>query len=205
MSVSRRLRATRLPKPATLAGGKGSRLIMSRMVSVCLCAIVAFVSVAGAALLGPVPVLAANGTLTMATPLQETPDPAATMIVLLAPGAVVTIEGPPVDGFYPVSAEGFTGWMRGETMTLTKDVPPEADAATPLAEDGAPVDDMAPIAQEASDDPLTAEELSPPTENPAPPVEEPAPPVEDPDAVVQDPAVETLASEEPVATDNTAG
>lgn len=171
---------------------------MSRMVSVCLCAVVAFVSVAGATLLGPVPVLAANGTLTMATPLQEAPDPSATMIVLLAPGAVVTIEGPPVDGFYPVSAEGFTGWMRGETMTLTKDVPPDDTAATPLAEDGAPEDGVAPIAQEASDDQLTAQEL-------APPAEELAPPADDTVTYVEEPAPETLAAEEPVVADDAAG
>ena len=110
---------------------------MSRMFSVCLCAVVAFVSVAGATLTKPVPVLAASGTLIMATPLQDAPDPSATMILLLAPGAIISIDGPPVDGFYPVSVDGYTGWMRGETMTLTKDIPAEDAEATPAADEGA--------------------------------------------------------------------
>lgn len=166
-------------------------MFLSRMLSVCLCAVVAFVSVAGAALLGPVPVLAANGTLTMATPLQDAPDPSATMIVLLAPGAVISIDGPPVDGFYPVSVEGYTGWMRGETMTLTKDIAPEEEAATPPAEEGVvPADGEVPIEQDASADPLTAEELAAPVED------TPAPEV---------PSDNGLVAAEPVVTDNAGG
>ncbi|MFN8663931.1 MAG: SH3 domain-containing protein [Thermomicrobiales bacterium] len=171
---------------------------MSRIFSVCLCAVVAFVSVAGAALLRPVPVLAANGTLTMATPLQDAPDPSASMIVLLAPGAVISIDGPPVDGFYPVSVEGYSGWMRGETMTLTKDIAPEEDEASPPAEDGVvPADGEVPIAQDASEDPLSAAELAPPpgdTDAPAGDV-----------ATSEEPAADTLAADEPVVTDNAGG
>lgn len=141
-------------------------MYLSRILSGCLCAIVALVSVVGATLIKPVPVLAANGILTMATPLQDAPDPAAAMILLLAPGAVISIDGPPVEGFYPVSVEGYTGWMRGETMTLTKDIAPEDDAATPPAEEGNNPDyGEVPIAQEASEDPLTAEELAPPADD----------------------------------------
>lgn len=174
-------------------------MYLSRTLSVCLCAIVAFVSTAGAALLGPVPVLAANGTLTMATPLQDAPDPAATMIVLLEPGAVISIDGPPVDGFYPVSVEGYSGWMRGETMSLTKDIPSEDEAATPLAEDGVvPADGEVPIAQDASEDPLTAEELAPPAD------EEVAATVDN-STSAEVPVDDGLTAAQPVVSDNAGG
>src|SRR5690349_3869899 len=113
MSVSRRLPGDAATEACSAGWWEGEPPNMSRTLSVCLCAMVTFVSVAGATLVEPVPVLAASGTLTMATPLQEAPDPSASMILLLASGAVISIDGPPVDGFYPVSAEGYTGWMRG--------------------------------------------------------------------------------------------
>jgi uncharacterized protein YraI len=168
---------------------------LSRILSVCLCTAVTFVSVTGGTLMQPVPVLAANGTLTMATPLQDAPDPAATMILLLEPGTVISIEGPPVDGFYPVSVEGYSGWMRGETMTLTKEVAPE-DAATPLADEWvAPAEGDVPIAQEASADPLAAQEIAPPVEEAVAPVEE---------TWTTEPSADAWV-EQPVVTDNAAG
>lgn len=173
-------------------------MYLSRILSAGLCAIVAMVSVAGAALFGPAPVLAANGTLTMATPLQEAPDPAATMILLLAPGAVISIDGPPVDGFYPVSVDGYSGWMRGETMTVTKDVPPDDVAASPLAEDGVvPADGEVPFAQDASEAPLTGEELAPPAEEAPAPVADPA--------TTAAPVDEGPAAAQPVVSDNAGG
>jgi uncharacterized protein YraI len=111
---------------------------MSRSVSVCLCAVLAFVALAGVRLARPAPALAATGTLTMETPLHESPDPAAPLIALLPEGTVVSIDGPPVNGFYPVTAGDLTGWMRGETMELQKDLPPDAAAGTPETEDGNP-------------------------------------------------------------------
>ena len=169
---------------------------MSRIFSVCLCAIVTFVSVAGAMLLEPAAVSAANGTLTMATPLQDAPDPSASMIVLLAPGAVVTIEGPPIDAFYPVSAEGYSGWMRGETMSLAKDVPPDEDSATPQTEDGSvPADGEVPFEQDASEDPLTAQELAPPAEEAVPAADSSSQPVSN----------DGYTSAEPVVSDNAGG
>ncbi|MFN8675753.1 MAG: SH3 domain-containing protein [Thermomicrobiales bacterium] len=196
MSVSRRLPGDAATGARTAGWWEGEPPLMSRILSVCLCAIVAFVSTAGAALLGPTPALAANGTLTMATPLQDAPDPAATMILLLAPGAVISIDGPPVDGFYPVSVDGYSGWMRGETMTVTKEAPPDEEAATPLADDGVPADGEVPIAQDASEDPLTAEELAPPAEEAAAPVEETAADV---------PVDDGLAAAQPVVSDNAGG
>jgi uncharacterized protein YraI len=125
---------------------------MSRSVSVCLCAVLAFVALAGVRLASPAPALAATGTLTMETPLHESPDPAAPLIALLPEGTVVSIDGPPVNGFYPVTAGDLTGWMRGETMELQKDLPPDEAAGTPEPEDGSPsasaqqtADETAPI------------------------------------------------------------
>jgi uncharacterized protein YraI len=112
-------------------GLEGRAPPMSRVVSVCLCAILAFVAVTGASLLGPVPALAASGTLTMETPLHEAPDHGSRLIALLPEGTVVSIDGPPVDGFYPVSTGELSGWMRGETLELAKDIiedPAESDA-----------------------------------------------------------------------------
>jgi uncharacterized protein YraI len=110
---------------------------MSRSVSVCLCAVLAFMALAGARLARPAPALAATGTLTMETPLHESPDPAAPLIALLPEGTVVSIDGPPVNGFYPVTTGDLSGWMRGETMELQKDLPPDEAAGTPDPEAGA--------------------------------------------------------------------
>lgn len=143
MSVSRRPRVTRLP--GARYGLEGRAPPMSRTLSVCLCAVMTFVAVFGVRLLSPVAVYAATGTLSMETPLHDAPSAGAPLIALVPAGAVVSIDGPPVDGFYPVSTAELSGWMRGETMQLQKDiVDPEADAATPDA--GA---DQAPVAQTA--------------------------------------------------------
>jgi len=127
---------------------------MSRFLPVCLCAIVAFVAVTGT-LLSPVSVLAASGTLTMETPLHETPDHGAVVIALLSEGTVVSIDGPPTEGFYPVTAGNLTGWMRGETLELAKDVinEPAEVAASPE-----PVYELVPLEQETSEEPILAED-----------------------------------------------
>ncbi len=95
---------------------------MSRSISVCLRAVVALVALFGTSLSSPAPVLAATGMLNMETPLHESPAPGAPVIALLPEGTVVSIDGPPVDGFYPVTAGDLSGWMRGETLSLEKDI-----------------------------------------------------------------------------------
>lgn len=92
--------------------------------------------------MSPAPALAATGVLNIASPLHEGPDPGTTVIAVLAEGTAVSIDGPPVDGFYPVSSGAVSGWMRGETLMLTKDVPVETltDAAAPELVDPAPVE-----------------------------------------------------------------
>ena len=128
---------------------------MSRFVSVCLCAIVALVALTGAPImLPPAPALAASGTLRMETALHETPAHGAPVIALLTEGAVVIIDGPPVDGFYPVTVGDVSGWMRGETLQLEKDIwEEEAETAPPVEETAG----MAPVAQTADADPVAGE------------------------------------------------
>jgi hypothetical protein len=96
---------------------------MSRVSFVSLCAIAALVAFISAALLPPVPVLAASGVLTMETSLLESPDVAAPVIALLSEGTAVAIDGPPVNGFYPVIAGNLSGWMPGDTLSIEKDTP----------------------------------------------------------------------------------
>jgi uncharacterized protein YraI len=80
-------------------------------------------ALAGARVFGPAPVLAATGVLGIESPLHEGPDPGTTVVALLPAGTQVAIDGAPIDGFYPVSANGEYGWMRGEVLLVTKDVP----------------------------------------------------------------------------------
>jgi hypothetical protein len=94
---------------------------MSNRVVVWLCTIMTLGALSAAPGLRPAPVLAASGTLTADTPLLDAPDPAAPVIALLTEGTVVSIDGPPVEGFYPVMAGDLSGWMRGETVQVEKD------------------------------------------------------------------------------------
>ncbi len=116
---------------------------MSRSVSVCLCAVLAFVAMSGVRLLSPQPAFAAAGTVSMETPLYDSPGHAAAVLTLLPEGTVVSIDGPPVDGFYPVSTSELSGWMRGETLQLEKDIPYEDSASSVVdAEPAQPVENV---------------------------------------------------------------
>jgi uncharacterized protein YraI len=108
------------------------------------------------------PSLAATGTLSMETPLQESPAHAAPLIALLPEGTVVSIDGPPVDGFYPVTAGDLSGWMRGETLSVEKDVVDEGGEARPPSAES---DGLVPVAQTTSGDPASVETSA--TLNPA--------------------------------------
>src|SRR5215207_4193958 len=127
---------------------------VSRIVSVCLCAIVALTTLSGSFFVRPASVFAASGTLSIATPLHESPSPGAPLTALLTEGTIVSIDGPPVDGFYPVTAGTVSGWMRGETLLLEKDVLDEGtETVPPVAEP----DGMAPVEQTANGDPALTE------------------------------------------------
>ena len=127
---------------------------MSRSISVCLRAVVALVALFGTSLSSPAPMLAATGMLSVETPLQESPGQGAPLIALLPEGTVVSIDGPPVDDFYPVTAGDLSGWMRGETLAVAKDIAAEGSAeGSPPAESVG----LAPIEQTAEGDAVPAE------------------------------------------------
>jgi hypothetical protein len=129
---------------------------MSRIVSVCLRVIVVLAALTGTPLFRPAPVLAASGTLSMETPLHDSPDPAAPVIALLAAGSTVSIDGPPVDGYYPVTASSASGWMHGETLQIEKDTPEgavvEEMETDPLGDD---TDETVPAETSPALDPAT--------------------------------------------------
>jgi hypothetical protein len=116
-----------------VAGGRGAAEML-RLVPVWLCTFVALVALIGAPLLRSGAVLAASGTLSTETPLHDSPDPAAPVIALMAEGTLVSIEGPPVDGFYPVTTSDLSGWMRGETLQVEKDLAASDDAEAMAAD-----------------------------------------------------------------------
>jgi uncharacterized protein YraI len=130
---------------------------MSRSISVYLRAVVALVALFGTLVSGPAPVLAATGMLSMETPLHESPAHGAPLIALLPEGTVVSIDGPPVDGFYPVTAGDLAGWMRGETLALEKDVVAEGGEASPPPEAS---DELLPVEQTAGDDTAPTEKTA---------------------------------------------
>jgi hypothetical protein len=121
-----------------------------------MCAIIALAVLSGAPMFGPAPVLAASGTVSTETPLHDSPDPAASVIALLVEGTTVSIDGPPVDGFYPVTTSDGSGWMRGETLQLEKDTPEGAVAedteTDPLGDD---TDETVPVEASPALDPAT--------------------------------------------------
>src|SRR4051794_21393235 len=135
---------------------------MSRFISVCLRAVVALVALLGTLVSNLDPALAATGTLGLATPLQESPAPEAPLVALLPEGTVVSIDGPPVDGFYPVTAGDLSGWMRGETLSVEKDIVADGGNSSPPPAESV---GLVPVEQTTSDDPATAE--TPATVDPA--------------------------------------
>src|SRR5215210_8260723 len=132
--------------PRAQQGLEGRAPPMSRSISVCLRAVVALVALFGTSLSSPAPMLAATGMLNMETPLQESPAHEAPLIALLPEGAVVSIDGPSVDGFYPVTAGDLSGWMRGETLSVEKDIVAEGSEASPPP---AEPDGLVPVEQTA--------------------------------------------------------
>jgi uncharacterized protein YraI len=127
---------------------------MSRFISVCLRAVVALVALFGTLVSSPSATLAATGTLSMETPLQESPAHEAPLLALLPEGTVVSIDGPPVDGFYPVTAGDLSGWMRGETLSVEKDIVAGESNSTPPP---AAWDGVVPVGQTTSADPTPAQ------------------------------------------------
>ena len=173
---------------------------MSRSVSVCLCAVLAFVAMSGVRLLSPQPAFAAAGTVSMETPLYDSPGHAAAVLALLPEGTVVSIGGPPVDGFYPVSTGDLSGWMRGETLQLEKDIPyEEAPADAAVAETEQPIEPV-PVEQTAADGAAPPDAAAPAdAAGVADPAAAPAADATDSAPVAADPAASTAAPAEAAA------
>jgi hypothetical protein len=130
--------------------------VRSRRVSLFLGAVMALVALSNAPVFRPAPVLAASATVSQETPLLDSPDPAAPEIALLVDGTVVSLDGPPVDGFYPVTAGDRSGWIRGEAMQIEKELA-ESDAAEEMAVDASldETDETAPPTEPVPADGMT--------------------------------------------------
>jgi uncharacterized protein YraI len=168
------------------------------LLSACALVALVFAALSAARLLHPLPALAASGVLTVQTALHDAPDPAASVITVLPEGSEVVIDGPPVAGFYPVSAGGLVGWMRGETLLLTKDVPPDSFAEVPTAElaDAAPAELAASADAYPLQEAVTFEETAEPVASDVPVESEPT--VTEPPP---DPSPDSAAPTEPIASD----
>src|SRR5215212_7234704 len=154
----------RLSRVHSWLEGEGAA-VRARLVSVWLCAMIALVAVSGACVFYPAAVFAASGTVSQETPLYDSADPAAPAIALLPEGTIVSIDGPPVAGFYPVTVGDQSGWMRGETLQLEKDRS-ESDPAEEMAAD-APRDEMdetVPVEASAELDPARSTTVEPATD-----------------------------------------
>ena len=166
-------RVTRLPRAPYVLEGGGAAHVES--VFVCWCAIVALVALVSVSLARPGTLLAVSGTLSLETPLHDSPDPAAPVGALLTGGGIVSIDGPPVDGFYPVTAGSLSGRMRGETSQLEKDTP-EPEVAEDIQADllveatDETVSVKTPAAVDPAADPDMSTELDP-AADPAPATE----------------------------------
>lgn len=117
---------------------------MSRITMFALCVFLSIVALASIAT--PAPVRADYTRLAYDASLQETPQDAAVSLTMLPAGVVVTITGDPVDGYYPITAGGKSGWVRGDALALdaAADSAPAAPiAATPAPEATAPVEPVA--------------------------------------------------------------
>ncbi|MCD6031713.1 MAG: hypothetical protein K0S78_3887 [Thermomicrobiales bacterium] len=114
---------------------------MRKHVVVCLLVVVVLAALAGVSLLGPA--LAAPGTLLSDAPVLGAPNPEAASVGWLPAGSAVSVDGPPVDGFYPVTAEDVSGWLPAASLLLDQATGSGASiaAATPVAGD-APVTDL---------------------------------------------------------------
>ncbi len=131
---------------------------MSRITVCVLCMFLSLVVMA--AIATPVTVRAAYIKLAYDASLQENPQDAAFSLTMLPAGVVVTTTGDPVDGYYPVTAGGKSGWVRGDALALdpvADGAPAELDPAIPAPEPAVPDE---PVAEESLPiDPVAEESL----------------------------------------------
>lgn len=77
--------------------------------------------------------------------LRAAPDHGADVLVALPPGAGVSVDGDPVDGFLPVTVDGVSGWIAAELLGEAAAAPVTGEAVAPApAPEAAPASDSAP-------------------------------------------------------------
>jgi hypothetical protein len=119
---------------------------MPKFVLACACAVVLLVGSIEVPVLQPAAVFAVTATVSVDATLLDAASPEAVVLATLPWGTAVSIDGEPVDGYYPVSVEGLSGWLPGEVLEIAKDAPVEAvDPGAAPAETGeVPPADQAP-------------------------------------------------------------
>jgi hypothetical protein len=124
----------------------------------CVCAVVLFLGVS----LQPAAVFAATATVSVDAALLDAASPDAAVLTTLPWGTAVSIDGEPIEGYYPVSVEGLSGWLPGEVLEIAYDAPVEAvdPGAAPAETSEAPPADQAPS------DPAAAPAAAPPASQP---------------------------------------
>jgi murein DD-endopeptidase MepM/ murein hydrolase activator NlpD len=111
----------------------------------------------------PAAPLPATGTATTVDAnLRSGPSTDAPVILVLAQGTAVSVDGEPANGFVPVSADGVSGWLLADLLTGGGDALP-APAAAPDAA-APPADEVADPALPA---PVVAESVAAPPAAPA--------------------------------------
>ena len=121
----------------------------------------------GAAILTPARgALAASGTATTDVNLRAGPGEEYDPLAVIPAGAVVSVDGDPVNGYVPVSYAGISGWANAAFLAVdaSTPAPPAADgtvaegapadtlaepAVAPTVEEAAPVAQASPVAAEA--------------------------------------------------------
>lgn len=177
---------------------------MPRLTLVLICALTAFTVNAAAPAVVPAQDLSGTLTLPYDASLQEAPSDDALSRGILPTGALVTMTGDPVDGYYPVSVDGATGWVRADALALTE-IPagvgadtaaPAPAAATPVAPIVTPAEDTGDPAPPVEGEPVAdvATDVAPGSEvaAPAPELSPNAPPVDVPDPGPTGPAAVTV-------------
>lgn len=124
--------------------------------------------------LHPAPVLAVSATVSVDATLLDAPSPDAVPLATLPWGAAVSIDGDPIDGYYPVSSDGIAGWLPAEVLTISEEPPPETTdaAAAPIDPAAPPPGQAVPVAENldsapAAPDPAAAEPATEPASDPA--------------------------------------
>jgi hypothetical protein len=118
---------------------------MPKFVLACVCAIVLLVGPIGVPVLQPAAVFAATATVSVDAALLDAASPDAAVLTTLPWGTAVSIDGEPIDGYYPVSVEGLSGWLPGDVLEIADDAPVEAvdPGAAPTETSEVPPSDQA--------------------------------------------------------------